>query len=292
MYYSYLYKYFYTKENNINKNIFISGATRSGTTWLMEMLHTPNMQIVWEATKYENLLNTTSEKFTKELGIIPYIPVDCIWDEAYEYFDKLIHGNIVQEISKDSHPLLLSNPFNKDTNLIKLCNINLLLPWLCKNFDIQPIVIIRNPFDVVLSQLNHIGYNHMWVKYNIFELNKPRYNDVFLKYDNQLSTINSKVSMLTHWWVIQHVELLKNIDNSNQWKIILYEDLLRNTSVVINELIIKHDIKKNIKNIDYVKPSSTSNLMHVQKKPKDKIMIEEIKNILNMYGIKQYNNYI
>jgi hypothetical protein len=132
----------------------------------------------------------------------------------------------------------------------------------------------------------------MWVKYNIFELNKPRYNDVFLKYDNQLSTINSKVSMLTHWWVIQHVELLKNIDNSNQWKIILYEDLLRNTSVVINELIIKHDIKKNIKNIDYVKPSSTSNLMHVQKKPKDKIMIEEIKNILNMYGIKQYNNYI
>ncbi|QQR97827.1 MAG: hypothetical protein IPK18_13505 [Sphingobacteriales bacterium] len=50
--------------------------------------------------------------------------------------------------------------------------------------------------------------------------------------------------MLTHWWVIQHVELLKNIDNSNQWKIILYEDLLRNTSVVINELIIKHDIKR------------------------------------------------
>jgi len=286
LFYKLLYRYFTIISDNkfYNNNILISGATRSGTTWLMEMLYAQDMKVVWEPTLYESLQDTISKQFAAELGVIPYIPKDADWPEAYNYFNALFVGKIDQAITEYSHPLLLTSPFGKSRQLIKFCNINLLLPWLCRNFDISPIVIIRNPYDVVTSQLNHNGYEHLWEKVNIFDYNKPKYDDIFLKYEQQIKSIDSKIEMLAHWWAVQHVELLENLHENNPWKIVFYEDLLRDTELVMSKLIVEYNINKKIADIDFFKPSST----RVEKRNVglDESFIKDVTDkVLDQYGI-------
>jgi hypothetical protein len=269
--YNLLYKFYQNVawEKPINKAIVISGVTRGGTTWLMEMLYTMNMQIVWEPTKYETLNHHHGASFAKELGIIPYIPVDAVWDEAYYYFDKLLKGLEPIDIDKNSHPLLLSNPFNKDRLILKFCNINLLLPWLCRNFDIRPIVLIRNPMAVIASQLQHKGFSEIGTKYNLFKLNQPRYKIIFEKYDDQIAAIDSQVSMLANWWAIQHVELFNCSEKERKWEIICFDELLEKNRFCIGEIQNKYKINKDLDRLDYKIPSATSNkLLHIDNIPK------------------------
>lgn len=276
-----------------DNNILISGTTRGGTTWLMEMLYTKNMQVVWEPTKYETLVKFHGNSFAKALGIMPYIPEDAVWDEAYEYFQNLLHGDERVTIDINSHPLLLTNPFSKNRLLIKCCNTNLLLPWLCKNFNIRPIVLVRNPMAVIASQLQHPGFKKIGTQYNLFLLNDSKYKDIFQKYEQQISAINSQVSMLANWWAIQHVELMKKAE---KYTIVNYENLVKEAKIQLNELFNKYRISKSIDSITINKPSSTSNQFNGDavsyldewKKHLSQEQIEDISEIIRSYGITNY----
>lgn len=238
--------------------VCIAGVTRGGTTWLMEMMYTPNMQVVWEPLKYANLVKSKGEDFARNIGIIPYIPENAVWDEAYEYFDKLLNNKLPQKIDIKSHYLQLTNPFNKNRALIKFCYSNLLLPWLCRNFAIKPTIIIRNPYAVIESQLRHPGYRNIGITHHLFDLNQPKYTDVFEKYEQPISGINSQISMLSNWWAIQHAEILQHPDKDKLWNIIYYEDLVRDTQKHLQEILAHHHIEKDIQQVDFTHPSATA----------------------------------
>jgi hypothetical protein len=119
-YYELLYRSLYSLSANkyYDDNILISGTTRGGTTWLMEMLWNPDMQVVWEPTKYETLVKAKGKNFANELGVIPYIPLDAGWDEAHDYFEELLSGYRHNKLDDSSHPLLLTNPWQKNRLLM------------------------------------------------------------------------------------------------------------------------------------------------------------------------------
>ncbi len=289
---------FYASNSNKKLNpLLISGTTRGGTTWLMELLYQKNMQVIWEPTKYETL-SLYNKEFTEALGAIPYIPESAVWEDAYFYFQKLLNGNVPQRILKDAHPLLLSNPLYKNRAIIKCCNITPLIPWICKNFDVQPIVLVRNPMSVIASQLNHKGYQGIGTKINLFKLNNSKYNDLFEKYGRPISAINSKVSMLANWWAIQQVEVLnKNtVVDKNKWILLSYKELVLNTSAELQKLFTIYGIEKTIIDNEYNSPSATAvnqfkhseeYLTHWKKSLKLN-EIKEIELVLEAYGLEQY----
>lgn len=291
------YSAFASNSLNSQKPLLISGTTRGGTTWLMEMLYRQNMQVIWEPTKYETL-SLYNKKFTEALGTIPYIPEHADWEEAYIYFQKLLEGGIPQQIFKDAHTLLLSNPFAKNRTIIKCCNITPLIPWLCRNFDIQPIVLVRNPMSVVASQLNHKGYRDIGTKIDLFKLNNSKYNDLFAKYAHLISSINSQISMLANWWAIQHVEVLSknNSEDKCNWLLLSYKDLVLHTKEELNKLYHIFGIEK-IKGTDnYHVPSATAvnkfssseAYLTNWKKSLTVNEIKEVEQVLKGYGLEQY----
>jgi hypothetical protein len=297
------YKYLYQLNTKfsisrpVDDALMISGVTRGGTTWLMEMLHTDTTQIIWEPMKYETLSKVKGKQFADDLGIIPYIPEHAEWDEARAYFSSLLSGRIPEQIQELSHPFLLENPFKKNRLLIKLCNANLVLPWLCRNFSIRPIVLVRNPYAVIASQLQHPGYRDIGTKHNLFALNKSVYNDVFTKYERQISAIQNQVSMLANWWAIQHVEILNRPEKEVLWKIVCYEDLVTDTEVQLNSLYKAYSVSKAFDPVKAELPSATAHLFKGEartyldswKKVLTAEQLVSIRKVLDSYGIEQYD---
>lgn len=296
--YKLLYGFYYRKPavKNVDKNILISGVPRGGTTWLMEMMHDLSMQVIWEPLKFETLSKVKGIQFASELGVIPFIPEKESWDEAYEYFYNLFKGDVEEQVGMDSHPLLLSNPFHKTRLIIKLCNANLLLPWLCKNFNIQPLVIVRSPFAVIASQLNHPGFKDIGIKHNLFSLNKPKYMEVFQKYEQQIAAIDSQVSMLANWWAIQHADMLNYGEEGKKYHVVFYEDLVRETSYYLNHFYKLYHIDKEINLDKMYQPSATSRLFTGNAKDYLSILpqslsseqLKVINDVVLSYGITQY----
>ncbi len=276
--------------------VIISGTTRGGTTWLMEQLYHKDMQVIWEPTKYETITRHRGEAFAKALGVIPYIPEDAVWDEAYAYFGQLLNGGIPEEINGASHPLLLSNPFAKSRLLLKCCNINLLLPWLCRNFNIRPILLVRSPFAVIASQLRHPGFREIGTTHNLFALNQLKYQDIFLRYEAPIKAIRTQTEMLANWWAIQHVELLRYPEEERKWEVVYYEDAVMNPDLHIQMMCDSNGITHKTDERKYRMPSATSqqtvtgtdDYLNNWKSKLDSREIASISEILYAYGLHTY----
>jgi hypothetical protein len=282
---------------NNSSPVIISGTTRGGTTWLMEQLYHKDMQVIWEPTKYETITRHCGETFAKALGVIPYIPENAVWDEAFAYFGQLLSGGIAEGINSTSHPLLLSNPFAKSRLLLKCCNINLLLPWLCRNFNIRPILLVRSPFAVIASQLRHPGFREIGTTHNLFALNQPKYQDIFLRYEAPIKAIRTQTEMLANWWAIQHVELLRYPEEERKWEVVYYEDLFEDTEVWINRLYDKYSISNQFDKHRSERPSSTS-YFFIADSLKSEVsdrnqlnpgLISEVRNVMSQYNISRYS---
>ncbi len=282
---------------DVRKHVIISGVTRGGTTWLSELLYSPDKCLVWEPLLYQELQKYKRPEFYKELGIVPYIPEDEKWEDAQEYFSLLLTGKIQSFYTAKSHQSANRNLFIADKLLIKFCRANLLLPWLTKNFDIKPIYLIRHPLAVVASQLRHPGYQSMDIKEHIFKINHPKYNDIFEKYRYLMVKINSRESLFAHWWAIQQILLLNHPEKDSRWVTVSHEKLHRYPAEELNRIAefcsieIPKDWEKRIR-----KPSQTaqdfSETDHVSgwKKYLSKEQVSEILDIVHAYGIGLYTD--
>ena len=136
---------------NPSDTILVTGAPRSGTTWLGELLSASRDYCV----VFEPIVILTRRGMIKDADWADHIEADSNWTEGKKLFGKLFEGRGVP-----AHAFVHNSPADLmrcRSLVIKSINANRLLPWLSMNFKIKGMVlIIRHPCAVVASLKKHM----------------------------------------------------------------------------------------------------------------------------------------
>jgi hypothetical protein len=208
------------------KTVILLGSSRSGTTWLSEVVNYEN--------NYRYIFEPCRKKITLKscpFDDISPIPSSEDYNKYRTYFNKILKGRIRTHWTDYWSPIRYSR-----RKLIKEVRINFLLGWLHKEFSEAKIIfIIRNPYAVTASRARTNGG---WEDY--FDREKAIVNKMDLFNKKQLEYINSK--KLTREekyftsWCIENIVALKSLDKQNHVQFIYYEDLVKNTKTVLTLL--------------------------------------------------------
>ena len=214
----------------VEDNIVICGTGRGGTTWLAELfLSVPKTAILWEPLHPVVLRNTKYADLSLQLGNMPYIPENEVWDEAYDFFNDLMQGKILfrEFIIRNNKKFLKDESadlFTMDKWIIKNCRSNMLLPWLVRNFELRPpVFLIRHPCAVVSSQLRHISYDSFVPG---FEKPGGRYTDIYYQYEKIIREAKTREEALAIAWCLENIIPLNHPANNKGWITVAYEDLI------------------------------------------------------------------
>lgn len=218
------------------KSILIVSETRSGSTWLMELLYAvTNTVINWEPLHPELGVIPSKMKW----GDRPFIPEN---DKNDDYI-RLVHD--ILSLKRYSPWTIkyagLQDCINADIVLTKCVRAVALLPWLIKNnaFIHKPIYLLRHPIAVVLSQFNAFHNEKSQLK-QWFDIPDWINNERFIKHAdfiNQLETVLEKKIAL---WCINNIYTINHADRDKKWITIYYENLLLHPEMefsrILNEL--------------------------------------------------------
>jgi len=284
------------KNYKVKDSIIISSETRSGSTWLMEMLHSsPKMIINWEPI--HEIKGVVPANF--RWGERPYIPEDENNKEAYKIMDKTFRFKLFSENSV--RYCSLKDILRGKQVLTKMVRSNLLLPWLVNNFEFKhkPIYLLRHPIAVAKSQNQKIPED----QYNLSSyqipdtINNERYKENF----SFISGLNSLLERRVALWCIHNMEIINHPDNGDKWVMVFYENLVMDPQTEITRVINETNLDIDISKIVFNKPSRTDWFNEVEKdkisqlsKWKDGLTKDELKNIQNVfehYKLKHYSAF-
>ncbi|WP_421764582.1 sulfotransferase domain-containing protein [Ekhidna sp.] len=225
-----------------SNTIAIFSLPRSGSTWLSELIcEIPNTIKVDEPLyrgflALDGKMPATGHGKIKQLDKLEFyyyqpIPPNEEFEEAHDFFRNLFSLKITNPYLFEETDLR-SIPTSKNV-LFKFCYGNLLLPWLVKRFDFLPIVLVRNPYAVVASQMRHHSFERI-LNQKSFEIPKFRYSE-YLTEVIDLDQIKHPEEILAAIWCINYLAVSGKSSKKN-WLIISYEDLVRNPDVEIKRI--------------------------------------------------------
>lgn len=234
----YLYSALKRKRYSVEDSIVIFSEPRGGSTWLMEIFnHMPNTAVNWEP-------------FHDKLGVVP---PDLEWTarpfwEATEKLEsnKEIIKSILEFSLFNSWTLAISDLkqlLKADIIITKFVRANLLLPWMVNtfNFKNKPILLIRNPIDACVSQMQSFGKLEKDKVNYLFEKRFPEHSD-FMK------SLDSEMEIRIGLWCLNNLYTLNYPNIGNDITTIFYEDLLVTPSSITTDVFEKLDISQVDKN--------------------------------------------
>lgn len=275
-------------------NIIISGSGRSGTTWISEVLSSlPNHVLVNEPLKNSNSKTVQKLGFT---GWGQHIPEAADWPEAKKFFDKLFTAR-----------KLNPNYFTSDKPKVqtelwvhKFIRAQYMLPWLVTNFDVKtPIHVIRNPYAVIASQLQHLGFGKNREFDPRIHKKTPHfdhYPEFYNQWDRYFSEMKNYIQVLTLHWALQNKYVLNHPFCHVKWKVIKYEDFLMSPDAALESLSELWGIDFSNINRSTWRKHSYSMINQVPENPEQQIEkwrshlteqnIEDIDLVLELVGMK------
>jgi hypothetical protein len=205
--------------------VIIVGTARSGTSWLSETIASQH--------RYRILFEPEHETRTKKGHLLCDQWIANINDSRKaNYYLKQVFANrvdcdwIAQSSNRKFKMHLL--PFIPKKYIIKFVRANLLAKHMNENFEIPVIHMIRNPYDVLHSQLRA---NFPWLvdmKLFVGQTNLVKLIKDFSGINIEEYQSFSKLQILTLRWCIENViplELLEPYQYKHQ--IVRYEDLYK-----------------------------------------------------------------
>ena len=224
----------------MTRNIIILGSGRSGTTWLHDVSSShANIRRIFEplhplqvksAAKFAGLhLKATS----RNKDLYKYLN-EVFYDRTHDAWLRWLHLGI----TKDTNPSRKAWQFGYNlprykfwakNRSVKFIQANLMTKWLANSFPHPIIFMIRNPYNVIRSQLN-MGWPHNTINYTRQESIRE-----YLEEKNILEFVLSSTSLvekLTIRWCIENVLAIEEgALNHENIIAIKYETLTENEKV-------------------------------------------------------------
>jgi len=179
------------KKMDIKDTILIVGSPRSGTTLLMNIISTlPSYTYIFEP------LNPIwfPESFKIGFQSRSYIQKDKNWEAGKDYLNKIFTAQIANLPIKDNPISDLLHGFSikkimrhlyGNKIVIKSTNMNRMLPWIVKNFQLRAtFFIIRHPCATIASQIK--SEDNPERKLSVIEGLKQTYGNKYINVQKQL----------------------------------------------------------------------------------------------------------
>lgn len=299
-----VYIILYTKNFRLENGIIIFSEARGGSTWLMEILnHIPGSCINWEPLHVEKGVVPKDFKW----GWRPYIPKENRDKRYFKLIRNILSFKVYSNWSSTYFRLMSISSMIKSKVLItKFVRANLLLPYIVSRFKFnnKPILLIRHPVDVCISQLIAFGDND---KNNSLEITNCIKNNRFILHKDFVETLQTKLEYKIANWCLNNCSLLKDRETLNKVTIIFYSDLLINPKEEILRVLktLKNftelDSEKIIESIDFKKRSKTDFKKNLKSDPKkqlyknfeklSKLEMDSIQNIFNHFQLELFDAY-
>lgn len=283
------------KEFKPDKQILVFSDPRGGSSWMAELLKAiPDTAIIWEP------LNTQEVREFRKLGFSSrqHIPEFAQWPEAKRAMAKMLSGRIINEWTS-SHTYF-QEYFEAKRLIIKICRGNRLIPWLTEqfDFDLKPVYLVRHPFAVVLSQLQHGGWNYSFSGINVTDTKGYSLYEPHQKLFDSITTIEEE-RMIS--WCLSNKYLLEHERNDMDWITVYYEDLLTDPAGQLNRIFDRWQIPIPDAIMEKVRRASsttrdgsslhdTKSQLTKWKKRLSKEQIKSMSQILEYFNIKNYSS--
>lgn len=261
--------------------ILIIGSPRSGTTWLMEILgEMPGYKTIFEPFNPVNYPRIP-------VSIRPFIQKDEKNEKLLAYFDDLFNDKVKSKrVQYRVNLKNISKRIFAKNLIIKSVRICRLIPWILENIsNVQIIYVVRNPISVVKSQLKttYTGYPEgvPTSEELIKDAKKMGYDFNF-----ELQTIEEKLAFI---WALDQLAV-KDTHGSNLLKID-YDEFISNKKLVLEKILLFLD-KKHCFDDLYGFINRPSRLTSDKEFTLTENQKDNIKNILNLCGIKSHSDFI
>lgn len=237
-----------SKNHDIHNTVVISGAPRSGTTWLFEIL----LGMIPRSFGLYEPLHLVAHKRLQKLGFSwrQYIAPGQRWREAEKLFTDILCASKI-DVEHVGHYLwrdhqgrldvlykladVLYKLAKADTYIVKFCRANRLLKWMVETYAIKsPILLIRHPCAVVSSQLTSGYYNLEQIRTQLFSI-----PEVFkeVRWINELaqrvSTVEEQFAFV--WCLDYYIPLSE--PKPHPWILTTYEKLVTEGETELNRLL-------------------------------------------------------
>ena len=289
------------KQFKAEQGIVIFSEPRGGSTWLMELLsNVPKTCINWEP------LHETFGVIPVELntGNRPYIPLNDKNPVYYQWIKNILEFNVYTNWTMAC--LSIVKLIKSKLVITKFIRGNFLIPYILTNFDFKypPVLLLRHPIDVCMSQLK--GMNN---KEEIINAEIPFEIDFFKNIDhiNFLDQLTSPLERSIANWCMNNLPILNQSERLNQLIIVFYSDLLLNPETEFRKILDNlsicsgHENDRIIKSINFRKASKTDFRSELKPDPDEQLnknfneldeqTKKKIQRIFDEFGFTLYNAF-
>lgn len=270
-----------------DKHIIIVGSARSGTSWLAETIAKQH--------RYRLLFEPDHEFQTKSGHLLcdKWIKDFKTDKDAHSYLKKVFANRVDSDwIAQNSNRKLKRHlwPFIPKKIVVKFVRANLMAATMQMEFGIPVLHIIRNPYDVIASQMRVkfpwlFDLEHFKNQPELVAKLKGKY-----QFDLLQKTTFSEIEVLAIRWCIENC----NMDNISEIKKITYESLRGNVPA-FKDLCLKYNLVP-VANLDeqFKKPSSKTHPKSEIIAPQNSELIFKaddyaaINKILDIFNIELY----
>jgi len=272
--------------NNLLNPIFLFSSTRSGSTWLYELLlMSERYRAVFEPLpKLEDCI-----KFYHTPRVV--LSQHSTDKNLSNFINSLIFpGKLNKKEMKNSSINSRNIHFLTKGFILKSTRANFCIDFIYKNFSdkrIKVIYLIRNPFAVVKSKIlkgkaddGNLSKKFSYDPGKLFKISDAFFSEYFEKYKAIYNKIDSKVMLETFTWCLENKWIIDAI-KERPWHMVVYENIFLNFNEEYGKISNYLDIPFNKKIVKKRKNKSTTAFSGNKRSFVDSKIFNDQKNFLN-----------
>lgn len=239
----------------LEDSILITSETRSGSTWLMELLsNIPFTVINWEPLHPRFGVVPDEYKW----GNRPFIPESSTPDEFLTLIKEIL--TLKRNTDWTLSFCYINRAVTANRVITKCVRANLLLPWLTSNirFKHKPVLLLRHPISVAISQLE--TFKNEKRELQNFQIPDWINNERFTENLGFIAGLATRLEKKVALWCINHLTTIRHPEHGKRWLVVYYEDLLLDPAGELQRILseLNLDIEEALMdNINFRKPSAT-----------------------------------
>lgn len=214
--------------SNSLPHVFLFSSTRSGSTWLFELLlKSEKYRAVFESLPE---LDDCLKKYNTPRIVLSE---DHHFDNVEDVFIGFNEGDKInwkQDHANSRNIHLLTNG-----TLIKSTRANYCVEFIEKNIlpdNSKLIYLIRNPFDVIKSKIirkntddGDLAKKFSYTPDGIYNTDDPFFKTYFSQYESVMKKVKNEIQMEAFVWCLENKWILDSIENKD-WHLVVYENLV------------------------------------------------------------------
>lgn len=303
---------FYLKYKNFNytseNTIAVFAQPRGGSTWFTDLLLRIPRTAKVDGPLYQGPFlpdgkmsqgKAAKLKSYSKLGFYfhQYIPETEDYPEAQAFFHRLFSHHFFTPYIYQETPL--PQLFFAEKFIFKFYQGNLLLPWIVRNFNIKPILFLRNPYAVVASQIQYYAFRDT-IRTGGYVLPEFRFSTFFEPYKEIIRDVKEPEEILAAMWCLNYVPVITHKENNTKWLTISYEGLLLHREREVDRLFhyLGEQVPDEFKDIYHRSSKSTTKTSLTYENKEDhlvswkqvltKAQVNNITAVLDRFGVKGY----